>query len=93
MIKKKKVFFLDYDGQRRIIKKDGNYLIKDIIIDGENMTDLSLKDGYYFYKFPSLVEHNVSFLIDLENCDSLSEMFYGAVDIIEISFIKYIINI
>ena len=64
-------------------------MIKEINIDGENKTNLSLKYGYYYYKFPSLVEHNISFLIYLENCDSLSKMFSGAIGIKEISFINF----
>ena len=54
------------------------------------MTELSLMDGYYYYNNPSSSrEYNVSFLIDLEKYYSLSEMFMGAKDLTEISFINF----
>ena len=74
----------------RLIGTKGNYLIKKIKIDGENMADLSLENEYYYYKNPSsLREYKASIVIDLENCDSLEYMFYQASNLIEISFINF----
>ena len=76
----------------KLMEKIENLLIKEVKLDGEIINIyseiISRYEGYY-YDFPLSGKHNVSFLIDLENCNSLSKMFSSVRALAEISFTKF----
>ena len=63
-------------------------MIKEVKLDDENINIYSIND-YYYYNFPLSGKHNLSFLIDLEKCDSMYALFSGVITLTEISFIDF----
>ena len=60
----------------------------DIIIY-ETIDNKDINPPLYEYLFQSRGEHEVIFYLNLDNCNSLKEMFFNVIDLTSVSFINF----